>query len=149
MKSNAGMVPAMKKCSLLKTLVLAATLVGAMSTFAATKPGSWAELKAYHEVMSSTFHPAEEGKLEPIKTRSSELASAAAAWVASKPPTEFNTPAITISLKLLHQESVALDKLIAGKKASDDEIKAALVKLHDRFHEVVGACAEAGKDAKD
>lgn len=138
----------MKKHSLLKVLVLAAALVGVTNMFAETKPGSWAELKAYHAVMSSTFHPAEEGKLDPIKTRSGELASAAAAWAASKPPTDFNKLAIAESLKLLHQDSVALDKLIAAKKSSDAEITAALVKLHDRFHEVVGACADAGKDAR-
>lgn len=148
MKSITVMVPLTMKHSLLKTLLLAAALVGAASAFAATKPGSWAELKAYHDVMSSTFHPAEEGKLDPIKTRSGELAKAAAAWVTSKPPAEFNQPAIIASLKLLHQESVALDKLIAAKKSTDAEITAALTKLHDRFHEVVGACADAGKDAK-
>ena len=29
--------------------------------------------EAFHEVMSKTFHPAEEGKLDPIKTRSYEM----------------------------------------------------------------------------
>jgi len=81
--------------------------------------------------MSTTFHPAEEGKLEPIKTRSAELAAAASAWLKSTPPAEFNKPAILAKLKLLDAESAALDALIKGKKATDAEITAALTKLHD------------------
>lgn len=41
---------------------------------------------------------------------------------------------------------IALDKLIKDKKATDAEIKAALEKLHDRFHEVVGACKNEGEE---
>ena len=36
----------------------------------AQQKAKWKELEAFHEVMSKTFHPAEEGKLEPIRTRS-------------------------------------------------------------------------------
>jgi len=34
----------------------------------------------FHEVMAKTFHPAEEGKLEPIRNRSQEMQDKAAAW---------------------------------------------------------------------
>lgn len=37
----------------------------------------WVELKAFHGVMSQTFHPSEEGNLELIKTRSEEMAEKA------------------------------------------------------------------------
>lgn len=119
-----------------------------MSNFAVSqnKSASWAELKAYHSIMSSTFHPSEEGNLEPIKKRSGELAEAAKAWNKSTPPTEFNKPAVKETLKHLEEESIALDKLIKDKKATDAEIKAALEKLHDRFHEVVGACKNEGEE---
>lgn len=136
------------KFSSFKICFVAVALLIAPRVWAETKPSSWAELKAYHGVMSSTFHPAEEGKLEPIKTRSAELAAAAKAWLKSTPPAEFNKPAILAKLKLLDVESSALDKLIKAGKATDTEITATLTKVHDRFHEIVGACADEGKAAK-
>ena len=54
--------------------VLAANTISAQSTFE-----KWPAIKAFHEVMSQTFHPSEEGNLEPIKTRSEELMNSAAA----------------------------------------------------------------------
>jgi hypothetical protein len=111
-----------------------------------TKPGSWTELKAYHTVMSATFHPSEEGNLEPIKTRSGELVEAATAWKNSTPPADFNKPTIKEKLNHLYTESIALDKLVKDKKASDKEIKESLVKLHDVFHEIVGACKAENKE---
>lgn len=137
----------MKIASFLKTVALVIVMLTA-GYAAEMKPGSWAELKGYHSVMSTTFHPAEEGKLEPIKTRSAELAAAASAWLKSTPPAEFNKPAILAKLSLLDAESAALDALIKSKKATDGEITAVLNKLHDRFHEIVGACSDEIKAAK-
>lgn len=136
----------------MNTVVRLCMLVLALSAVAIaraeTKPGSWAELKAYHSVMSTTFHPAEDGNLEPIKTRSHELVTTVNAWVKSTPPADFNKPAIREKLLKLQTESVALDRLVQAKKATDAELKAALTKLHDCFHDVVGACADEGKDKK-
>lgn len=98
----------MKTSSVLKAAVFSALVLTA-GRAAEMKPSSWAELKGYHSAMSTTFHPAEEGKLEPIKTRSGELAAAASAWLKSTPPAEFNKPAILAKLKLLDAESAALD----------------------------------------
>lgn len=39
----------------------------------AQEKAKWKEMEAFHEVMSKTFHPAEEGKMEPIKSRSTEM----------------------------------------------------------------------------
>ena len=36
---------------------------------AQSKLQDWNELKDFHKVMAQTFHPSEEGNLEPIKTR--------------------------------------------------------------------------------
>lgn len=118
----------------------------ANAAFSQAKPGSWVELKAYHSVMSTTFHPSEEGNFEPIKTRSGELAEAAKAWKNSTPPAEFNKASVKEKLNLLYNESVALDKFIKEQKPSDADIKVALEKLHDRFHEIVGACKSEDKE---
>ncbi|MBM3855473.1 MAG: hypothetical protein FJ399_20345 [Verrucomicrobia bacterium] len=130
------------------SVVISIGLASVARLGAETKPGSWAELKEYHSVMSVAFHSAEDGNLEPVKTRSGELAEVSKKWLASKPPADFDQPAIKEKLRLLQAESAALDRLVRGKKASDAEIKETLFKLHDRFHEIVGACREHGGGAK-
>ena len=41
---------------------------------------NWKEMSDFHTVMSETFHPSEEGKLGPIKSRSQEMVDKAIAW---------------------------------------------------------------------
>jgi putative intracellular protease/amidase len=102
----------------------------------------WAALKTFHGVMSQTFHPAEEGKLEPIKTRSGEMLEKANALSKSAIPTEFNTPKILDAVKRLQSGSKALDKLVKNKKTTDAEITKSITALHDVFHEIVGLCKD-------
>ncbi|MCB9320264.1 MAG: hypothetical protein H6570_13355 [Lewinellaceae bacterium] len=98
----------------------------------------WPALDEFHGVMSQTFHPAEEGNLEPIKTRSSEMITKAKALAKSTVPAAFASPAITMATKKLVKGSKSLDKLV--KKGNDEAITASLVGLHDVFHEIVGLC---------
>jgi hypothetical protein len=122
-------------------LMVSMFLVGVVAN-AQTKPGDWKELKSFHTVMSETFHPAEEGKLEPIKERSAEMLEKAKAWKSSVPPAEFNKPEIKASLDKLVKGSKELDKMV--KKGADDaDIKAKITALHDVFHEIVGLCKDA------
>lgn len=101
----------------------------------------WAELKTFHGVMSQTFHPAEEGKLEPIKTRSAEMVEKAKALSKSTIPTQFNKPNMKEVLTRLYKGSKSLNKLIK-KGGSDAEITKSLTALHDVFHEIVGLCRD-------
>jgi len=103
----------------------------------------WPEIKSFHEVMSQTYHPSEEGDLNPIKTRIGEMTTKAAALQTST-PVEFNTPEILASEKKLYTDSQALQKLIA-EKASDATITSALEGLHDEFHKIIGLCSDGGK----
>jgi hypothetical protein len=130
----------------LVSFILVALMFSNSSIFSQTKPGSWAELKKYHTAMSSTFHPVEDGNFEPIKTRSADLVEAAKEWKNSTPPADFNKPNIKEKLNLLYDESVTLDKFIKVKTHTDEEIKVELTKLHDRFHEIVGACKAENKE---
>lgn len=100
----------------------------------------WAELKTFHGVMSQTFHPSEEGDLQPIKTRSAEMAEKANALAKEAIPTEFATPAIQDAVKRLQKDSKALHKLVKNKKTKDEQITKSLAALHDVFHEIVGLC---------
>lgn len=104
----------------------------------------WAELESYHEIMSQTFHPAEEGKFQPIRKLAGELAARAQKWADSKPPMIYDTADIKSILVKLNTESKALADNIA-KGASDEQIKKDLTALHDRFHEIMGACREEKK----
>lgn len=102
----------------------------------------WAELKDFHGVMSETFHPSEEGNLEPIKTRSGEMVQKASNLAKAAIPNDFAKPAIQSAVKRLQKDSKTLHKLIKSKKASNEQITKSLAALHDVFHEIVGLCRE-------
>lgn len=104
----------------------------------------WQALKTFHEVMSQTFHPSEEGNLQPVKTRIGELVSKAKALQSAPIPAEYNKPAVKNSLADLVKASQNLEKQIK-KKASDTEITKALADVHDTFHTVVGLCSAEDK----
>ncbi len=103
---------------------------------------NWQAIKDFHGVMSQTFHPSEEGDLQPIKTRSGEMVEKANALVNSTFPNEFATPKIKNAVKRLQSGSKNIDKLVKNKKSTDTEITRALSALHDVFHEIVGLCRD-------
>ena len=124
----------MKKLSVL-VLGLFIVLVSS-NVFAGEK---WPELEAFHKVMSTTFHPAEEGNFEPIKTRIGEMVEAAAKLTANPIPAEYNKQNIIDAAKKLETDSKALEeKIKAG--ATNEEIFKDLTALHDTFHKIVGLC---------
>ncbi len=100
---------------------------------------SWPELKAFHGVMSQTFHPSEEGNLEPIRTRIDEFRTRAEALAASKIPDNLNNEKVKTAVADLKTGAAALKKDI-DNKASDEAVKKALSSLHDVFHRIVGLC---------
>lgn len=126
----------MKKFTLLVCFLIATTISNAQNK---SKFDAWPELKDFHKVMSQTFHPSEEGNLEPIKQRSGEMAEKANLLAKSVIPAEFNKKEVISAVKRLAKNSKKLDKLVKNKK-SDKEITEALAKLHDVFHEIVGLC---------
>ena len=79
---------------------------------AQSKFDSWPELKAFHKVMSQTFHPSEKGDLAPIKERIGEMVEKANALAASKVPAEFNTKPIIAAVSKLQKDSAKLQKTI-------------------------------------
>lgn len=119
----------MKKIACL--LVTALILVSSVN--AQTK--KWKEMDEFHTVMGETFHPAEEGKLGPIKSRSQEMADKAMAWLRSEAPEGFNKNAVKESLKKLVKGTKALNKLVKSNTA-DDVITKKLNELHDIFHHI-------------
>jgi hypothetical protein len=115
------------------------------TTNAQSKFDSWQALKDFHKVMSQTFHPSEEGNLQPIKTRSGEMVEKAAALKKSTIPTEFDKKEVRAAVKQLAKDSKKLDKMIK-KNASDAAITKSLSALHDVFHQIVGLCSNQGHE---
>jgi hypothetical protein len=104
----------------------------------------WKEKDDFHEVMSKTFHPSEEGKLEPIRTRSQEMVDKAIAWNKSTAPKGFDKKAVKSNLKDLVKGAKEINELVKDK-AADAVIKEKLAKLHDVFHTIVEKC-EKGEE---
>lgn len=102
---------------------------------------AWPALKTFHGVMSTTFHPAEEGDLQPIRTRSAEMVEKATALAKSEVPAAYQTPAIQAATKKLVSGSKSLHKLVK-KQANDAAVTQSITALHDVFHEIVGLCNE-------
>lgn len=127
------------KAFLVLALIVVANTVSAQSTF-----DKWPAIKEFHEVMSQTFHPAEEGNLAPIKARSEEMMNKAAMLLKSDIPTEFRTDAILASAERLQIKSKALHKLVKSN-GTDAAIVKSITDLHDTFHEIVGLCSDTKK----
>ncbi len=108
---------------------------------AQSKLQDWNELKDFHKVMSQTFHPSEEGNLEPIKTRIGEMVEKAKIVQASKFPAGFDNEKIKKAVAQLVTDSEKLQKAIKAG-SSDKKITKSLSKLHDVFHQIVGLCSE-------
>lgn len=111
------------------------------TVYAQGKLQEWKELKDFHKIMSQTFHPSEEGNLEPIKTRSAEMTQSAKTLLASTPPASFNTDKVKDAVSRLASGSEKLDTDIKAGM-SDKKIKKSLASLHDVFHEIIGLCSE-------
>ena len=100
----------------------------------------WPAIKAFHGVMSQTFHPAEEGNFEPIKKRSQEMVEKAAALSTSNIPAEYKTKAILASIEKLQISTKELNKMVQDKLSDSDLLKK-LSLTHDVFHEIMGLCS--------
>lgn len=96
---------------------------------------TWTGLNEFHEVMSQTFHPSQDGDLNPIRERSGELLARAKDLQSGKIPASFNTAEIKNSIASLVKEAGVLNQLVI-KKADDKTITKKLGELHEIFHSI-------------
>ncbi len=113
----------------------------------AQENATWKEFAAFHEVISQTFHPSEEGKLQPIRTRSQELLNKAMAWKNSTAPAGYNKKVIKKSLQDLVKQAGELNKLVK-ENAADKVIKEKISAVHDLFHEALEKCPKCEEEEK-
>lgn len=112
-----------------------------LSLTAQTKPG-WPEMKEFHGVMSATFHPAEEGNLQPLKEKAETLYEVSKKWMNSSIPSNFKVEETQSALKKLNQK--CQDIMVSLKeKANDEQLKTMITEAHDIFHNIVGECRKA------
>jgi hypothetical protein len=126
----------MKK--MIAALVIVGSVLTAKTSFAQEK-AKWKEMEDFHAVMGATFHPAEEGKLEPIRTRSKEMLDKAVAWEKSKAPAGYDKKAVGSTLKYLVTGAKEIDRMVKAK-ANDQALKTKLSSLHDVFHQIMEKC---------
>jgi hypothetical protein len=115
------------------------TVVFFTAVQAQEKKAQWKEMHDFHGVMGSTFHPAEDGNLQPIRTRSQEMVDKAVAWQKSDAPEGYNKKAVKGTLKKLVTGAKEIDQLVKSN-ATDKELTEKLTALHDVFHEIMEKC---------
>jgi hypothetical protein len=121
------------------TFVLVMLSLMVSSTIHAQQKAKWNEMEAFHDVMSKTFHPAEEGKMEPIKSRSTEMLEKAIDWKNSTAPAGYDKSLVSKNLAKLVKGAKKVNKLVQ-KKAGDADLKEQLTELHTIFHQIVEKC---------
>ena len=99
----------------------------------------WKEMKAFHKLMSSSFHPAEDKNFKPLRAKADSLYMAAVTWQKSVIPANFKPT----------ETKDALDKLVAETKGIADAVKTGIQdsdlftlinNAHETFHKIVGEC---------
>lgn len=136
----------MKKIALL--LLVGFGIAALASQASAQSKQEWPELKEFHKVMAQTFHPSEEGNLEPIKTRIGEMVQKAKTLQASKFPSDYDNAKMKAAVDQLVTDSQKLEADIK-KGASDKKITKSLSGLHDVFHQIQGLCSATEKHDHD
>ncbi len=105
-------------------------------------PSGWAELDAFHDVMSAAWHPAKNDSLAVARASADKLVAAAKAWTVSPAPKGCESPVVKSAITKLVPETEAVAALVV-RSADDASIKAALKTVHDTYHAAEAACKPA------
>lgn len=134
-----GCIFAFKHMSMKKIIAVLVSTVLFITAAQSQEKAEWKEMHDFHGVMGSTFHPAEEGNLQPIRTRSQEMIDKAEAWKNSDAPAGYDKKAVNSTLKKLVKGAKEIDKMVKAN-AGDKELVTKLSALHDVFHEIMEKC---------
>ncbi len=130
----------MKKA--LQLAVILAALVPAIG-FGQQSKVNWPQLKTFHEIMSASFHPAEEGNFAPLKANADNLFNAARAWQKSViPEDQFKLKETKDALRRLTIDCAAVQKAVIANRA-DAELLRLVTTAHDTYHRIVGECRQS------
>lgn len=102
----------------------------------------WPEMTSFHTLMSTSFHPAEEGNFAPLRTNADQLFAAAKTWQKSVVPEDKFKPKETkAALKDLVIDVAAVQKAVIAHR-TDAELLTLITKAHDTFHRITGECRQ-------
>jgi len=124
---------------IIKSLFAFAAFFALNSVSAETITERWPQIKAYHELITQTYQPAEEGNLVPIRNNAELLMQKAEALSVETMPEEFRNPKTIETLLSLKKQTQTVNDLVQ-KEAADEEITKALGVLHDTFHKIISMC---------
>jgi hypothetical protein len=128
----------MKKIKLV--LLTSICFLGAFFAKAQEKT-TWKEQGQFHDIMSVTFHPSEEGNLAPLKAKSDSLVIIAKQWKAAPIPADYKPKQTAESIAKLLTQCEGISAAVKAKK--DDKALTTMIKeAHDTFHYIVGECKE-------
>lgn len=109
---------------------------------------SWKEMDEFHTTLSATFHPAEEGQLQPVKDSASVLYSRAQTWLQSAVPAGYNA---SVTQPLITQLQIQADSLRANveRAVGDSVLTVEITRLHNIYHQIVEKCEENKGEKKE
>lgn len=99
----------------------------------------WIQLGNYHELLSNTFKPSENGDFGPIKLSSQELVTKVEALDVTTMPQDLRTPRLEEVIVILKRQTKVLNELVKAK-APNAEIMRTFENVHDIFNRVVYVC---------
>lgn len=122
-----------------RLFLIVALFAGINLGASAQEKSTWIEQDNFHGIMSKTFHPSEEGNLNPLKLKSDSLVIIAKQWkVASIPATYKSIETAEAIAKLLKQCKAINGAVKEGK--ADSVLTTMIKEAHDTFHYIVGEC---------
>lgn len=125
--------------------IIAAVVFLAVQTISAQSVTSkWTQLHEYHELLSKTFHPAENGNFTAIKNSHDYLVQKAEALDVATMPADLKTPVVVENVAVLKKLTKKLSELITNK-APDVEILRTFQNVHDVFHKIEKECEHPTK----
>ena len=99
----------------------------------------WKEMANFHGLMSTSFHPAEEGNLKPLKAKSDSLLNAAKLWKASAVPAGYKPKETSETLTKLVKQLNEVNQAVKAKK-DDATLTKLITEAHEIFHSVAEKC---------
>lgn len=111
----------------------------------ANADADWTMMDEFHMVMADAFHPYKDSaNLQPAKDHAAHMVAVAEKWADSELPERVDSEKVKSLIISLRDNAREFEKLVGTE--SDQEIGAALNKLHDDFHEIQDAWYHAESD---